>query len=130
MAIGSGTRFPAPGRCVCGYGPLNLVPNVGWRHRLLGRRDRWTAGPPRTRVIIPAAPRAAVAAVLCAGLLLFPVVGAASKQAMAPIALVLALALLAAILLHDRRAALPSRPVALLFAAFLGYVAQIGRAHV
>src|SRR3546814_9483007 len=92
--------------------------------------DRWTAGPRRRRVIIPADPRAAVAAVLCAGLLLFPAVGAASKQAMAPIAIVLALALLAAILLADRRAALPSRPVALLFAAFLGYVAQIGRAHV
>src|SRR3546814_16811628 len=90
MAIGSGTRFPAPGRCVSGYGPLNLVPNVGWRHRLLGRRDRWTAGPPRRRVIIPADPRAAVAAVLCAGLLLFPAVGAAYQQAMAPISIFLA----------------------------------------
>lgn len=60
---------------------------------------------------------------LCAGLLLFPSVGAASKQAMAPIAIVLTAALLAATLWADRRAALPSRPTATLFAGFLTYVA-------
>lgn len=114
------TRFPAWGRCVSGYGPLNLVPNVRWRHRLLAGRP--AAGRPGRRAIATAEPRALLAAVLCAGLLLFPSVGAASKQAMAPIAIVLAAAMLTATLWADRRAALRSRPVAALFALFLAYV--------
>ena len=60
---------------------------------------------------------------LSAGLFLFPAVAAASKQAMAPISIALAVALLAVALWRDRRAAQPWRPVALLFAAFVGYVA-------
>lgn len=60
---------------------------------------------------------------LSVGLFLFPAVAAASKQAMAPIAIALAVALLAVALWRDRRAARPWRPVALLFAGFAGYVA-------
>jgi len=63
--------------------------------------------------------------VLAAGLFVFPVVGAMAKQAMAPLAIALAAAVLAATLWRNRRAALPSRPVGLLFAAFLGYVAAV-----
>ncbi|GHD45360.1 hypothetical protein GCM10017083_13190 [Thalassobaculum fulvum] len=61
--------------------------------------------------------------VLSAGLFLFPAVAAVSKQAMAPIAIALAVALLAVALWQDRRSARPWPPVALLFAAFASYVA-------
>lgn len=141
MAIRSVTRFPARRRCVSGYGLLNLVPNARWRHRLLaGRPPRQAppARPPRRPAITPADPldtaagplvrpggdRLATVA-LSAGLFLFPVVGAAAKQAMAPLAIALAAAVLAVTLLRDRRAALPARAVGLLFAGFLGYVAAL-----
>jgi|GEM_PF-769202 len=61
--------------------------------------------------------------ILAAGLVLFPTVGAASKQAMAPIAIALAVILLVATLRIDARAALPGRAAGLLFAGFAGYVA-------
>lgn len=63
------------------------------------------------------------AAVLSVGLLLFPAVGSAAKQAMAPLAIALAVALLAVTLRFDRRAALPARGVAMLYAGFAAYVA-------
>ncbi|MEQ8818270.1 MAG: O-antigen ligase family protein [Thalassobaculum sp.] len=62
---------------------------------------------------------------LSAGLFLFPAIGAASKQALAPLAIALAAALLALTLWRDRRAALPSPSVGLLFVAFFGYVAAV-----
>lgn len=62
---------------------------------------------------------------LCAGLLLFPSIGAVSKQAMAPVAIVLAVALFAATLRADRRAALPALPVAAVFAILAAYVAVL-----
>lgn len=62
---------------------------------------------------------------LAVGLFLFPTVGAASKQAMAPLAIALAAGLLAATLWRNPRAASPARPVALLFAAFVTYVAAV-----
>ena len=62
---------------------------------------------------------------LSAGLFLYPAVGAASKQALAPLAIALAAALLAVTLWRDRCAALPSRAVGLLFGAFLAYVAAV-----
>lgn len=81
--------------------------------------------PPGRPAIAAADPRAALATVLGAGLLLFPSVGAASKQAMAPIAIVLAVAMIAATIRAERRAALPSRPTAMLLAGFLAYVAVV-----
>lgn len=62
---------------------------------------------------------------LSAGLFLFPAVGAASKQAMAPLAIVLAVVLLAITLWCAPRSALPWRPVGLVFAGFVAYVAAV-----
>lgn len=61
--------------------------------------------------------------VLSAGLFLFPAVGAASKQALAPLSIAMAVSLLALTLWRDRRAALPALSIGLLYAAFVGYVA-------
>ncbi|EDP63260.1 O-antigen polymerase [alpha proteobacterium BAL199] len=63
--------------------------------------------------------------ILAGGLFLFATIGAMAKQAMAPVSIALALGLLAVTLCNQRRSALPSLSVVLLFAVFVTYVAGV-----